>query len=47
MRLLPRACDAVFVVSPVAVVLIGPESGVLATINRMDPIHVAFSIAET
>ena len=27
--------------------LIGPESGVLATINRMDPINVAFSIAET
>ncbi len=27
--------------------LIGPESGVLATINRMDPIKVAFSIAET
>ncbi|MGB5834460.1 MAG: efflux RND transporter periplasmic adaptor subunit [Thiohalocapsa sp.] len=27
--------------------LIGPESGVLATINLMDPIKVAFSIAET
>ena len=27
--------------------LIGPESGVLATINRMDPIKVAFAIAET
>jgi membrane fusion protein (multidrug efflux system) len=27
--------------------LVGPESGVLATINRMDPIHVTFSIAET
>lgn len=27
--------------------LIGPDSGVLATINRMDPINVAFSIAET
>jgi membrane fusion protein (multidrug efflux system) len=27
--------------------LVGPESGILATINRMDPIHVAFSIAET
>jgi membrane fusion protein (multidrug efflux system) len=27
--------------------LIGPESGVLATINRMDPIRVTFSIAET
>lgn len=27
--------------------LIGPESGVLATINRMDPVKVAFAIAET
>lgn len=27
--------------------LIGPDSGVLATINQMDPIKVAFSIAET
>jgi len=27
--------------------LIGPDSGVLATINRMDPIKVAFSVAET
>jgi len=27
--------------------LIGPDSGVLATINRMDPIKVNFSIAET
>lgn len=27
--------------------LIGPDSGVLATINRMDPIQAAFSIAET
>jgi membrane fusion protein (multidrug efflux system) len=27
--------------------LVGPDSGVLATINRMDPIKVAFSIAET
>jgi membrane fusion protein (multidrug efflux system) len=27
--------------------LIGPDSGVLATINRMDPIKVTFSIAET
>ncbi|MCF7990575.1 MAG: efflux RND transporter periplasmic adaptor subunit [Thiohalocapsa sp.] len=27
--------------------LVGPESGVLATINRMDPIKVTFSIAET
>ncbi len=27
--------------------LIGPESGVIATINKMDPIKVAFSIAET
>lgn len=27
--------------------LIGPDSGVLATINLMDPIKVAFSIAET
>lgn len=27
--------------------LLGPDSGVLATINTMDPIKVAFSIAET
>ncbi len=27
--------------------LIGPDSGVLATINRMDPIKVTFSISET
>ena len=27
--------------------LVGPDSGVLATINLMEPIHVAFSIAET
>jgi len=27
--------------------LVGPDSGVLATINAMDPIKVAFSIAET
>ncbi len=27
--------------------LIGPESGVLATINRMDPIRVSFALAET
>jgi len=27
--------------------LIGPDSGVLATINRMDPIYVGFSLAET
>jgi membrane fusion protein (multidrug efflux system) len=27
--------------------LIGPDSGVLATINRMDPINVTFSLAET
>lgn len=27
--------------------LVGPESGVLATINKMDPINVTFSIAET
>ena len=27
--------------------LVGPDSGVLATINRMDPINVAFSISET
>ncbi|MEA3277888.1 MAG: efflux RND transporter periplasmic adaptor subunit [Pseudomonadota bacterium] len=27
--------------------LVGPESGVLATINKMDPIKAAFSIAET
>jgi membrane fusion protein (multidrug efflux system) len=27
--------------------LVGPESGILATINRMDPIQVVFSIAET
>jgi membrane fusion protein (multidrug efflux system) len=27
--------------------LVGPDSGVLATINKMDPIHVVFSIAET
>jgi membrane fusion protein (multidrug efflux system) len=27
--------------------LIGPDSGVLATINRMDPIQVTFSVAET
>jgi membrane fusion protein (multidrug efflux system) len=27
--------------------LIGPDSGVLATINRMDPIKVTFSLAET
>jgi len=27
--------------------LLGPDSGVLATINRMAPIHVVFSIAET
>jgi len=27
--------------------LVGPESGVLATINRMDPIQATFSIAET
>jgi membrane fusion protein (multidrug efflux system) len=27
--------------------LVGPESGVLATINMMDPIHAAFSISET
>jgi len=27
--------------------LIGPDSGVLATINRMDPINVTFLIAET
>jgi len=27
--------------------LVGPETGVLATINRMDPIQATFSIAET
>lgn len=27
--------------------LVGPESGVLATINKMDPINVTFTIAET
>jgi membrane fusion protein (multidrug efflux system) len=27
--------------------LLGPDSGVLATINMLDPIHVAFSISET
>jgi membrane fusion protein (multidrug efflux system) len=27
--------------------LVGPDSGVMATINRMDPIDVTFSIAET
>jgi membrane fusion protein (multidrug efflux system) len=27
--------------------LLGPDSGVLATINMMDPIHVVFSISET
>jgi membrane fusion protein (multidrug efflux system) len=27
--------------------LIGPDAGVLATINRMDPIQVTFSLAET
>jgi membrane fusion protein (multidrug efflux system) len=27
--------------------LVGPESGVLATINMMDPVQVTFSIAET
>jgi len=27
--------------------LVGPDSGVLATINRMDPIKVTFSLAET
>ncbi len=27
--------------------LLGPDSGVLATINRMDPIQVAFAISET
>ena len=27
--------------------LIGPDTGVLATINRMDPIQVTFSVAET
>ena len=27
--------------------LLGPDSGVLATINMMDPINVVFSISET
>ncbi len=27
--------------------LVGPESGIMATINLMEPIHVVFSIAET